>query len=165
MKRGILVLFVPIMAFAVIGCSTGGQPVVWNKSSEVDFSKPVNVKLVYDASIPKEEMEFMQKDIEGKLGGIFNITGETANSYTLTVKVTKYDEGSACARFMLIGLGQMYLDGEVELSNGNPPVIVRQGEFKKNYCVGGFVGGTAKMRNEMTAKVGQAIAEALKIKK
>ena len=62
---------------------------------------------------------------------------------------------------MLIGLGQMYLYGNVEIKNGSPPVIIRSGSFKKNYCVGGLVGGLATMQKDMLPKVGLAIADAI----
>ena len=56
----------------------------------------------------------------------------------------------------------MYLYGTVTLVDTTTKFTVREGEFKKNYSVGGIVGATATMRSDLSSKVGKAIADALK---
>ena len=85
---------------------------------------------------------------------------DAADAYTVDVEITRYDEGSKFARFMLIGLGQMYVFGTVEVTRGDPPVVVRTGDFRKQYRVGGIMGAIAGPR-DITSKVGEAIAEGL----
>ena len=45
---------------------------------------------------------------------------------------------------------------------GNPPAVVRQGIFNKNYAVGGIMGASANMNDDMVSKVGPAIAAGLR---
>ena len=83
------------------------------------------------------------------------------DTYNINVTITRYDEGDAFARFMLIGLGQMYLYGTVEITEGNSSISILMGEFRKNYCAGGLIGATATMESNVLPKVGDAIADAI----
>ena len=111
--------------------------------------------------MPDFEKDYIKTNIKIKLAPLFK-NDPNSGVYDLNVTITRYDEGEAFARFVLIGLGQMYLDGDVVLSDSQLQVKVREGSFNKNYCVGGWIGASATMRDDMTSKVGTAIAEALK---
>jgi hypothetical protein len=143
------------------GCSFGNQPLIWTKTAELNFDKGIIVEIEAKAAVPKQELNFMLSDIRNKVTEVLKGEMASVDAYTMKVTITKYDEGSSCARFMLAGLGQMYLFGTVEVLQGNPPRIIREGKFEKNYSVGGMIGYSATMRTELTSKVGKAIAEAL----
>lgn len=146
--------------FIMFGCAWGNQPIVWKTCESIDYNKSVKVNVNTLTAMPFYEIEYIKKDIEEKIKTIFINNSE--GIYELNVTITRYDEGNAFARFMLIGLGQMYLYGDVKLIDSESQIVIRDGEFKKNYCIGGLIGGSATMRNDMTSKVGKAIAEALK---
>jgi len=150
-----------VIASLFVGCAAT-QPVKWNSCAPMDLTK--GGKVVVDASceMPPADITYLQGDIQQKVREVLSGNPDLPDAYKVEVTVTKYDKGNAFARFMLIGLGQMYLYGTVEIKQGEPPVVIRQGEFKKNYCVGGMVGGMASMQKDVLPKVGQAIADAIK---
>ena len=116
-----------------------------------------------DASceMPSADLTYLQTDIQQKLREVLSGNPDVPDAYRIDVTITRYDKGNAFARFMLIGLGQMYLYGTVEISQGEPPVVLWQGDFKKNYCLGGIAGGMATMQKSVLPNVGKAIANAI----
>jgi hypothetical protein len=151
-----------LVAATVHLCGCGDQAVVWNVANPIDFAKGYSLDVESDVAMPSDELEFMETNITEELDKVFHGPREGPGNYSVAVRITRYDEGSSGARFMLAGLGQMYLDGDVRISVGDPPVIVRSGQFKKNFSGGGIIGATATMKDDMVAKVGRAIAEGLK---
>ena len=149
------------MASLFTGC-LATQPVTWTKTAPMDLSKGGKVSVTAACDIPASDMSYLQTNIQTKVRDVLAGNPDLPDAYKIEVSITKYDQGNAFARFMLIGLGQMYLDGTVEIKQGEPPVVVRQGDFKKNYCVGGIIGGSATMQQTVLPKVGQAIADAIK---
>jgi hypothetical protein len=144
----------------LLGCAWGNQPVVWKKSGPVDYQKKLIVEMAKMTRIPDDEMGFLKNNIELEVGKLFSNADD--GTYSLKVTITRYDDGDAGLRFLLAGLGQMYLYGTVELIDTTAKISVREGEFKKNYSVGGLAGASATMRSDLSSKVGKAIADALK---
>jgi hypothetical protein len=60
----------------------------------------------------------------------------------MKITVTRYDEGNAFARFMLAGLGQIYIEGDVELRNAS----AREVQSSKDFAFGGLYGGMTTIR-------------------
>lgn len=143
-----------------IGCA-GQQKVIWSKTAEIDYSKGCQVELKANVFVPEDEMDFMKKSITEEVHKVLIGNDSLANQYFVHVTITQYDEGSAFARFMLAGLGQMKLFGTIKIFQGEPPVVIREGEFQKVYSLGGIAGASATMRNSMTSKIGSAIAKAI----
>lgn len=156
--RHLLTVFV--FLFIVTGCAT--QPLTWQKTGALDISKGCNVKVAACCKMPQRDIEYLQSDIQREASAVLQGSKDAPDAYDMTVKITKYDKGNAFARFMLIGLGQMYLDGTVDIQQGNPPVLIRQGQFKKNFCLGGIAGGLATMEKDMLPKVSESVSEALR---
>lgn len=155
-------IFLSAAVFMLSGCA--GQPVVWNKAGGLDLTKggKVSVKAAPSCSVPPESLVVLQGDIQSNVSSVFTGDREAQDAYSVEVTITEYDEGNAFARFMLIGLGQMYLYGDVVIMQGLPPVVVREGGFKKNFCAGGLIGAAATMQKDVLPKVGKSIAEAIK---
>ncbi|WP_232280964.1 DUF4410 domain-containing protein [Novosphingobium nitrogenifigens] len=83
----------------------------------------------------------------------------TALSYKMVVKLTRFKQGSAAARMIMIGLGQIHIDGEVTLTDGDGKVA---GQYKitKTMAAGGLVGGmtsTSDVENGFAKSVVAAI--------
>jgi len=161
MKKFLIISVTLLVMAGTYSCSFGNQKVIWTKSEPLNYDYGSEVILDSTVIVPDDEMDFMQRDIETAIRSVLRGDAAGEDVYTIKVVITKFEKGSAFARFILIGLGQMYLYGTVEVSTGEPPQIVRVGEFKKNYRVGGFIGGFAKMHDSLVNKVGKAIAEAL----
>lgn len=100
-------------------------------------------------TIPQRVRNVLKGDPEGR------------KVYYVKVVITRYDEGSAFLRFLLIGLGQMYMDGKVEVLEGDK--VVRKGSFYKQVRLGGLLGLFAKPQL-MTQHLGVAVQEALQQK-
>jgi hypothetical protein len=150
-----------VFAF-IIGCATGNQPLNWTKADAIDFSKQIKVEINTTVPVPEAEVAFIKGDIETKLKTLFTAAEGRKDYYQVKITITRYEEGNAFARFILIGLGQMYLDGTVDVMQGDSAVVVRNGNFNKNFCVGGVAGGMATMHNDMNSKVAESIADAFK---
>lgn len=150
-----------VSACLLAGCAST-QPVKWTTSAPMDLTKGGKVAVTASCEVPPSDLTYLQGDIQQKVRDVLSGNPDLPDSYKVEVTITKYDKGNAFARFMLIGLGQMYLYGTVEIKQGEPPVVIRQGDFKKNYCVGGMVGGMASMQKDVLPKVGEAIADAIK---
>lgn len=65
----------------------------------------------------------------------------------LKLVITQYDEGSAFARFMLIGLGQIKLDADVLVVDGGTGQVIGQYQVSKDFAFGGIYGGTTQMKD------------------
>ncbi|PCJ22148.1 MAG: hypothetical protein COB04_01470 [Gammaproteobacteria bacterium] len=160
MNKRFFPLFLALSLIVLSGC-VANQPVVWDDPSATHTGMNISsIEVEAPASTPASEIAFIKQDIQNKLASS-NFWNEQLPGCTLKVVITKYNKGNAFARFMLIGLGQMHLHGTVELISGNPPKVIQSGTFEKKYVVGGLVGLTATMRNDVTSKLGQAIVESL----
>jgi hypothetical protein len=166
MKRNIDIKYIQrigliVVASFFVGC-TATQPVKWNLCAPIDLKKGVKVLVEASCKMPSADISYLQGDIQQKVRKVLAGNPELSDAYKIKVTITRYDKGNAFARFMLIGLGQMYLYGTIEVKQGNPPVVIRSGKFKKNYCIGGISGGIARMEKDVLPKVGKAIADAVK---
>ena len=65
----------------------------------------------------------------------------------LKVVLTRYDEGSAIARAMLAGLGQIRIEGDVFLLAGDSETVLAQYTASKTFAWGGIYGGTTTIRD------------------
>ncbi len=149
------------VASVLTGCMAT-QPVKWTKTAPMDMKKGGKVAVTASCEMPPSDLTFLQTDLQQKVREVLSGNPDLPDAYKIEVKITKYDKGNAFARFMLIGLGQMYLYGTVEVKQGEPPVVIREGDFQKNYCVGGIAGGMASMQKDVLPTVGKAIADAIK---
>jgi hypothetical protein len=68
---------------------------------------------------------------------------------SLKINFTAYEEGNAAARFMLMGLGQMHIDGDIAIIDASGSTI---GSYKiaKQFALGGVVGGTTSITDVET---------------
>lgn len=65
----------------------------------------------------------------------------------LKLVITQYDEGSAFARFMLAGLGQIKLDADVLVIDGASGQVIGQYQVSKQFAFGGLYGGSTQMKD------------------
>lgn len=149
-----------VMFIFLTGCMAM-QPVKWKDTRTVNTIKISTLEIETLVDVPEHELEFMRTDIKNRLSHA-QFWSEEPSEYTLKVTIDTYEEGNAFARAILIGLGQMHLNGSVELLAGDPPKVVKSGYFEKNYVAGGIAGATATMHKDVVVKLGSAIIEALK---
>lgn len=75
-----------------------------------------------------------------------NTTTSIPPTLYASVMIKRYDEGSAFARFMLAGLGQMHIDADVILTDGATKEKIAQYEVTKTFAWGGIYGGATTIK-------------------
>jgi hypothetical protein len=65
----------------------------------------------------------------------------------IKIVITQYDEGNRFARFMLIVLGQIYLDGDVVFVDPTSGQEIARYKVSKNFAFGGMYGGITGMED------------------
>ena len=122
----VLVVGLSVVSVAAFSGCAGSVP-------SAAFSKPLaesyricqtdeaTVKLVVADGVPVDETS--RKRLEDQILGHVNLKKSVAQckttekrSFVLNSKITTYEEGSAFARLMMAGLGQMHIDGDFTLS-------------------------------------------------
>lgn len=76
-----------------------------------------------------------------------NPANPDSNTLHATVNFTRYEEGSAAARFFLAGLGQIHIDAEVLLENSVKGVRLATYEVSKTFAWGGIHGANTSIRD------------------
>ena len=73
----------------------------------------------------------------------------TTDPETLHVAIafTRYDEGSAFARFMLAGLGQIHINAEVTLEDRALQAVIGKFDVTKTFAWGGIYGGATGIKD------------------
>jgi hypothetical protein len=87
-------------------------------------------------------------------------TTTDAETLQVTVAFTRYDEGSAFARFMLAGLGQIHIDAEVTLEDPALQTVIGRFEVTKTFAWGGIYGGATGIR-DVEDGFAEAVAKAV----
>ena len=65
----------------------------------------------------------------------------------VTVFLTDYDEGSAVARAMLAGLGQIHIDGDVTVTDRKSGAVLATYKVSKQFAFGGIIGASTNIRD------------------
>ncbi len=88
------------------------------------------------------DIDRITQSIRIELGGL--VAPADPRAVRLRIIFTRYDSGSAAARALLIGLGQIHLDGEVQFldTSGN---IVGRYLIAKQFALGGIAGAVTSM--------------------
>jgi len=76
------------------------------------------------------------------------------------VTITRYEKGSAFARAMLAGLGQIHMDGNVTLYSMPAHTVVEDFSVQKTFAWGGIYGGTTTIE-DIEQSFAEGIANAL----
>jgi hypothetical protein len=114
--------------------------------SVIRISSPDMVKVKVDApdgvTMLPEEQDRLGRTIKSKIDArkAANAADVVGSTYEVDVRVSRYDKGSAFARAMLAGLGQMHIEGKVAVFR--MPEHRPEGEFelKKTFAWGGAYG-------------------------
>lgn len=76
-----------------------------------------------------------------------NAPNDDAREVTASVLITKYERGSAFARAMLAGLGQIHIDATVTVSNAPGGNRIAEFTIAKTFAWGGIYGASTKMED------------------
>ena len=89
-----------------------------------------------------------------------NPASAAASDYQVDVTITRYEKGSAFARAMLAGLGQIHMDGNVTLYSMPAHTVVEDFSVQKTFAWGGIYGGTTTIE-DIEQSFAEGIANAL----
>ena len=147
-----LVIFAILPVF-FYGCasSPASLDTIQGREKGVDFTSYENLKIETEA---KETIEMQEEDLsriadlvqkrlnEEKPGLYTIILDDSTESSTLVANIqfTRYEPGSACARFFLAGLGQIHIDAIVTLKDKQSGKVLSKHEVKKTFAWGGLYG-------------------------
>jgi uncharacterized protein DUF4410 len=70
-----------------------------------------------------------------------------ANVANVKIVFTQYDDGNAFARFMLMGLGQIHIDGNVIFTDAASGRQIAEYKISKDFAFGGIYGGTTRIED------------------
>jgi hypothetical protein len=69
----------------------------------------------------------------------------TPDTMFVTIAFTRYDGGSAVARFMLAGLGQIHVNADVTIEDRSRPAVLGEFAVTKTFAWGGIYGATTNI--------------------
>ncbi len=138
----------------------------------------VTCEALRGVEIPKHEQEsvaaMVKQEVERRAPGRFvfleqeDQAGEAASEpgmvepKTAVMKIlfVEYDEGSAFARFMIAGAGQIRIDTDVTLRDKATFELLGEYEVSKQFALGGIAGGTTDV-TDVEVGLAKGIAEIL----
>ncbi len=89
-------------------------------------------------------------------------TNPPAEATKLKMVFTRYDEGSGFGRFMLAGVGQIYIDADVLLIDASGQVVAKY-QVSKQFAFGGWYGGLTRIQ-DVEKGFAKSVAEIFKDK-
>ena len=156
-RRGFGVVALLVGMAALAGCaSSGGAARAVEKSGDIARFKSLSVQTsVKNAPklTPADQeriIRLVQERIRERNAGRFaNVAAAPTDPMALQVKIgfTRYEEGSALARFMLVGLGQIHIDADVVLVDPATQSVLGTYVVTKTFAWGGIYGGVTTIRD------------------
>jgi Domain of unknown function (DUF4410) len=112
-------------------------------AARVSVDAPDSVKILN--SEKSRLAEKIQKKIDDRK--IANAGYGTGKTYEVDLHLSKYDKGNAFARAMLAGLGQIHINGKVDVYEMPEHVLVGEFDLNKTFAWGGIYGVATSMED------------------
>ena len=152
------VLAVSSMALAVVlsaGCAGTPPKPQFSRAivSESRISSPdtvqVNVAAADRVAILPTEKERLGEKIKHSIDAkkISNRRTGDGREYELDLQLSRYEKGSAFARAMLAGLGQIHIDGKVSVYQIPGHTLVGEFDVAKTFAWGGIYGASTSIED------------------
>lgn len=166
--RRSLVLLASLTVFVLAGCATTvPKPEFSNHvASSLKIRPGDQVKVDVNASqgvkiLPYQEQRFAE-EIKQKIEEMrkANPPAQTPVNYAVDVHLTRYQKGSKFERLMLAGLGQIHIDGDVDVFSLPQHKLLEAFAMKKTFAWGGVYGATTSIEdieNTFAAGVAQTV--------
>ncbi|NJD06663.1 MAG: hypothetical protein FIA97_09215 [Methylococcaceae bacterium] len=139
-------------------------------SGRPDLSRYPNLAVEVSSSVPQAGAsdtarirQHIVRVAENEHPGCFqNFTAAPDAPQTVVAQVNlrRYEEGSAFARFMLAGLGQMHIDADLGLQDGSTAERIARYDITKTFAWGGIYGAVNDLR-DIEEGFAKAVASAL----
>jgi hypothetical protein len=109
--------------------------------AQVTVDAPDSVK-IQDAEKSRLAAKIQKKIDDRKLANVGNGAGK---SYEVDLHLSKYDKGNAFARAMLAGLGQIHINGKVDIYLMPDHTLVGEFDLNKTFAWGGIYGAATSI--------------------
>ncbi len=142
---------------ALVALSAEQQASIHIGNITADADKGVDMTTADYQTIIEHVRNYVQ---EGSPGVI--VDPATDGAVAMKIHFTRFDKGSAFARAMLIGLGQIHIDAIVTLVKADGTSV---GEYKvrKTFALGGIVGAVTRIE-DVEIGFSKSVAEVVKAK-
>ena len=109
----------------------------------------VNLAPATGVEMAQYEQDRLSQVIAGEIAKMKALNAGIADEhdYDVEVVVTRYQKGSAFARAMLAGLGQIHIDGRVTVYAMPDKAKVSEFTVEKTFAWGGIYGGTTRIED------------------
>jgi hypothetical protein len=111
--------------------------------AQVTVDAPDSVKIL--SSEKARLAEKIQKKIDDRK--LANTGYGTGKNYEVDLHLSKYDKGNAFARAMLAGLGQIHINGKVDIYQMPEHTLVGEFDLNKTFAWGGIYGVATSMED------------------
>jgi len=153
-------LAITAILFILSGCagSPAGVDIVQPLNSEVNLTQYKFLELIAtsdeDILITNSDKErivgLVQSKINEKNPDRFKfVNGEklVSPSIKATINIRTYEKGNAFARAMLVGLGQIHIEGDLILEDISTNMILGKFDITKTFAWGGIYGGVTRIED------------------
>jgi hypothetical protein len=122
----------------------------------------VSVDAAEGVKILPMERERIAETIQQKIDArkVTNPGTGAARSYAVALQLTQYDKGNAFARAMLAGVGQIHIDGTVQVYHMPDHDLVGEFTLSKTFAWGGIYGASTSIE-DIESTFADAVAAAL----
>jgi len=144
-----------LVALVLTGCATSAPQAVFTQeidsSSKVHANDQAKVKVdaALDVTLLNYEKERLVESIQSKLDSkkTWNAATGRGKQYEVLVTITRYEKGSPVARMVSAGLGQIHINGAVQIFA--LPLREKTGEFtlNKTFAWGGIYGASTTIED------------------
>lgn len=152
-RRGRTMLFWVASIMLVAGCaSTPPQPKFTHAmvaGSRIAASDTVDVlvETAPNINVLPAERDLVAQKIKARIDDrkTKNSSASPPRTVQVLLHVTRYEKGSAFARAMLAGLGQIHLDGTIYVYQMPDRVLLEDFDLQKTFAWGGIYGASTSM--------------------
>jgi Domain of unknown function (DUF4410) len=145
-----------IIAFGLYGCaSTAPKPKFTHPIvAEARIASPDQAAVSVDASddsvkiLPMEREKFaevIKQKIDTRKGA--NASSSGPRSFAVDLHLSRYDKGNAFARAMLAGVGQIHIEGKVQVYQLPDHALIGEFQMSKTFAWGGIYGASTSMED------------------
>jgi len=148
-------LVVALVIAITAGCASSmpkpeySRPIVADAHISAPDLAQVTVNAADDVKILPMEEERLSQKIKAKIDArkSANVRTGQAITYEVELHLTRYEKGNAFARAMLVGLGQIHIEGKVSLFQMPAHTLVGEFDLKKTFAWGGIYGAATSMED------------------
>lgn len=141
---------------ALSGCTATSTPgpsamATHSKNFKIDANDVVSVTVNAKPGIAihDDAKERIAKKIKSEVDALkhTNTAMGKSDKYQIDVKLTKYEKGSAFARMMLAGLGQIHIDSQTKVLSLPQKTKIASFDLDKTFAWGGIYGASTTIEN------------------